>query len=216
MQMMKWSIPTRDTYFEKVLEQAQGTYQKQHRQNSLKYVTNFDTAIDVGAHIGTWTIELEEVFNKVICFEPIQAHIDCLLKNIQNPDKVTLYPHALGDKEGSAVVDYATEGNSGTAGVITEDEELTLDSSTVIMHTLDYYEFPTIDYLKVDIEGYELPFLKGAKETIIRTKPIMNIEIKDTCKRFGTEPEDIVKYITDELGMTFVERTVADAVFKYN
>jgi hypothetical protein len=84
------------------------------------------------------------------------------------------------------------------------------------MHTLDYYEFPTIDYLKVDIEGYELPFLKGAKETIIRTKPVMNIEIKDTCKRFGTEPEDIVKYITDELGMTFVERTVADAVFKYN
>ena len=182
MQMMKWSIPTRDTYFEKVLEQAQGTYQKQHRQNSLKHVTNFDTAIDVGAHIGTWTIELEEVFNKVICFEPIQAHIDCLLKNIQNPDKVTLYPHALGDKEGSAVVDYATEGNSGTAGVITEDEELTLDSSTVIM----------------------------------QTKPVMNIEIKDTCKRFGTEPEDIVKYITDELGMTFVERTVADAVFKYN
>jgi hypothetical protein len=79
--------------------------------------------------------------------------------------------------------------------------------------TLDSFEFPQIDYLKVDIEGFELQFLKGAAETIKRTKPVINIEIKNTCERFGTTQEQIISFIENELNMELAGTTVADHVF---
>ena len=82
--------------------------------------------------------------------------------------------------------------------------------------TLDSFNYDKIDYLKVDIEGFELQFLKGATETIKRTKPVMNIEIKNTCERFDVSPSDVKDYISDELKMICVNNTVKDYVYIYS
>ena len=65
------------------------------------------------------------------------------------------------------------------------------------------------------MEGFELQFLKGANETIKRYKPVINIEIKDTCERFGTAPQEIADFITQDLQMKCVGKTVADYIFTY-
>ena len=207
-----FKLPEQDTHFKDALRLSDNKYQHSHRFNSLSIVTNFGVALDVGAHIGTWTIDLEEMFDRVICFEPIKEHIECLKSNINFPDKVEIIECALGEEIDKEIfLEYAQEGNSGTAGVVSEGEGEYSATST----TLDSFNYPKIDYIKVDVEGYELPFLRGAKETILRTKPVINIEIKDTCARFGDTPLDIIDYIRDELGMVYVNKVVADYVFKY-
>ena len=55
-------------------------YQVHHRRLSLSHCDNFNTAIDVGAHVGTWAVDLQEFFEKVYAFEPVREHIECLEK----------------------------------------------------------------------------------------------------------------------------------------
>ena len=46
------------------------------------------------------------------------------------------------------------------------------------MYRLDSLNLSKIDYIKIDCEGYENTILRGAKETILRDRPIMVVEHK--------------------------------------
>lgn len=190
-------------------------YQKPHRFNSLRFVTNYGVAVDVGAHVGTWAVDMVRMFDKTICFEPILEHRECLVKNLQevtgDSNRYVIYDCALGDEEKPEIfLGYVTEGNSGTASIAA-----TIGEYTAEMKTLDSFNLEQMDYLKVDVEGFELQFLKGAAETIKRTKPVINIEIKNNCESFGISRQDIADYICNDLGMSCVGKTVQDYVFMY-
>ena len=43
--------------------------------------------------------------------------------------------------------------------------------------TLDSYKFPKIDFIKIDVEGWEEYVLEGAMQTILKDRPRMYIEI---------------------------------------
>jgi hypothetical protein len=64
-----------------------GEYQEPHRTNSLSFVDNFGVAMDIGAHVGTWAVDLVQKFDKVICFEPILEHRICLERNLEKFSK---------------------------------------------------------------------------------------------------------------------------------
>lgn len=204
----KFYFPKKDNHFNG------DTYQQPHRFNSLRFVSNFGTAVDVGAHVGTWAVDFVKMFDKTICFEPIKEHRECLIKNLEttigDSSKYEIYDCALGDKyEDTVHLGYVTEGNSGTASIVSEGEY------TAEMKPLDSFEFDSIDYIKVDVEGFELQFLKGAAETIKRTKPVLNIEIKHNCESFGISRQQIADYLCEDLGLTLVGQTVQDYIFKY-
>ena len=114
----------------------------------------------------------------------------------------------LGDYDGNVCLSYAKDGNSGTSS-ITEDGDYEAE-----IRTLDSFGYKDVDYIKIDVEGFELQFLKGAAETIKENRPTINIEVKNTCERFGYKQEDIFTYLT-ELGMIPVGRTVDDWVWRY-
>jgi len=211
--MLKVVIEKRNNFYFPLVDNhfKGGEYQEPHRTNSLNFVNNFGVAMDVGAHVGTWAVDLVQKFDKVICFEPILEHRVCLQKNLEkfSKDKYEIHSCALGNAEGVVQLSYADQGNSGTASIVEDDG----GDYAAHIKTLDSFNFSQIDYLKVDIEGFELQFLEGAVETIKRTKPVMNIEIKNTCERFGTTPEKIISFIENELNMELMGTTVADYVF---
>ena len=209
-------VPDTDKHFSLYMKKQGTSYQKKQRDNSLQYVSSFGVAVDVGAHVGTWARELENKFDKVICFEPLTPHVECLIKNIKYPDKVQIIQYALGDTNGKEVLmDYEKDHNTGTAGILPRSLNHDKGKYKAIIRKLDSFGISTIDYIKVDIEGYELPFLKGAKETLLRTKPVLNIEIKNTCERFGTNAKEIVKYLEKDLHMMCIDRCVNDYIFVY-
>lgn len=139
-------------------------YQKPKLDEALKYVTRRTCAVDVGAHCGLWAKQLKDVFERVVAFEPLHAHIAHLRINAPGVD---FYPVALGDAE--RLCDIETrEGFSGQSRII--------PGVRYRMHMLDQYELKP-DFIKIDCEGYELNVLMGAVETL-KSKPVVIIEQK--------------------------------------
>jgi len=147
-------------------------YQFLVRSASLEQVKNFRVAIDIGANIGLWARDLCNHFDTVIAFEPIETFVECLKLNIQK-ENLDIYKVGLGDKETTAHF-IITENNMASTHI----DPTSLGTGEIQIKTLDSYNFSTVDYIKIDCEGYEYKILQGSKETILRCRPIIVIEQK--------------------------------------
>jgi hypothetical protein len=64
------------------------------------------------------------------------------------------------------------QGNTGHSHI----DQASMGQGVIPMKTLDSFDFPNIDLIKIDVEGFEGEILKGAMETIERHKPVLVIE----------------------------------------
>ena len=63
--------------------------------------------------------------------------------------------------------------------------------------TIDSYNFEDVDCIKIDVEGSELLVMQGAKDTIERCRPSVQVEIvPKQCQLFGYDPQDLYDYMT--------------------
>jgi FkbM family methyltransferase len=63
---------------------------------------------------------------------------------------------------------------------------------TVEVKTVDSFDFQDVDIIKIDTEGYEFPIVKGAEQTILKWKPIVQLEMVDgQPERFGFSCQEI-------------------------
>lgn len=61
--------------------------------------------------------------------------------------------------------------------------------------TLDSYNFDNVDCIKIDVEGSELLVMQGARDTIERCRPSIQVEIvPKQCKVFGYEPQHLYDF----------------------
>jgi FkbM family methyltransferase len=163
-----WWLPDGETHLVEWFSKHDPEYQKAHRKEALRHVTNWHTAIDIGAHVGTWSRGLADKFERVLAFEPVAEHRECFTRNVVAPN-VTLYPVALGERECEVGMVVGTN-NSGHSVVSGEGKTL--------MRPLDSFGHRNIGYIKADCEGYEVFALKGGEETLKRCKPIVSVEQK--------------------------------------
>jgi FkbM family methyltransferase len=145
-------------------------------------------AIDVGSHIGLWSWYLADHFDRVLCFEPVEAHRQCWQKNMEHvAHKAGLYPFALGESEGS--VRMKTEQTS-TGDTWVEGK------GDIPMRRLDGFGFGNVGFIKVDTEGYEYFVLRGAEDTILESKPVICVEQKPgKAQKFGIGETAAVEYL---------------------
>jgi FkbM family methyltransferase len=147
----------------------------------LKYleaiVPRGGTAIDVGANVGLWCYRLSGYFDRVEAFEPQPRCYELLQK--ANLPSVNLHRVALSCKDGSAVLKIPAQWGLRIAGMATLNEvDGEYEEVTVELRTLDEFEFRGVKFIKIDVEGHESDVLAGGRETILREKPIMVIEIE--------------------------------------
>lgn len=199
-----WWLPDEEQHLEEWILR-EDNYQTPHRANALKYVKNWDVAVDIGAHVGLWSREFTERFKTVIAFEPVAEHRDCFVKNVTK-DNYTLHPFALGEKE--AVVKMKTTAHS-TGGTHVDPNS----AGDIPMRTLDSFEIPKIDFMKLDCEAYEIYVLKGAKETLLRCKPVICIEQKN--QGYYGNPRYAASDYLVSLGAKPVGRYKDDCVFAW-
>jgi len=185
-QINGWYLPNDCLYFDRFLEGKdikENGFQREHLEEAFKHVTRWDYAVDVGAHIGFWAKDMAERFGKVYCFEASPSNFGCLVKNLAGYDNVELSCLAVGDKEG-----YCKIGRDDIRALNSGSEYVTLDKAgSIRMVSLDDCNLPGCDFLKVDVEGFELAVLRGAKRTIREYKPviIMECDKKFALRRFG-------------------------------
>ena len=163
------------------------------------------TVIDGGAHIGSWSVYLANVFDTVISFEPLKSNYDCLVENTKDMDNVETYMKALGDKETRmSMHDPVDKGNSG-AGWLMEGNDF-----DVI--TVDSLNLEELDFLKLDVEGYEPYAIDGALETIKKFHPVILVEQKEITARFGI-PLDSAGRKIESLGYKYAAKKGNDFIY---
>lgn len=175
-------------------------------QNVLKYVENFDSCIQAGGNVGIWPKILSGYFKDVYTFEPDDENYDCLLVNINGIDNIHANQCALSDKHESVIVkspDEAHKNNCGAYQIFQSDEGI----ESMCIDDLNLS--PGLIYL--DIEGYELKALKGALETIQRSKPIISFEDKKLPIMYGKEVGDVEKWL-ENFGYKVAERIHRDVI----
>ena len=173
---------------------GRGTYQIRKFREAMKHVKQFRTAVDVGAHVGLWSMHMQGRFKMLHAFEPVPQFRECFLRNIHCPVKVKstgyagrellydyeLHDCALGAAEGSATMSMndADTGDTHIQRFINKGESFKNFGPIFQVCTLDSFAFIDIDFIKIDVEGYELEVLKGAVETLKRCKPCVIVEQK--------------------------------------
>jgi len=172
-----WWFPDQDTHFAEMLEKnikkgGGPVYQEPVRKVSIDLCNNRGLALDIGANVGLWSRDLCEHFTQVIAFEPVEDFRTCLLKNV-TASNFEVKACALGDQDTQINMVITTE-NTGHSHVDTAS----IGTGSIPMYRLDSLNLPKIDYIKIDCEGYENTILRGAKETILKYKPIMVVEHK--------------------------------------
>lgn len=132
--------------------------------------------VDVGAKVGLWTLMFAKRCKKVHAFEPNPETVSLLKRNTIKLRNVKLYPCALGEENGFK--DFFIHKRPGYSSFVIKYADH-IKTIRVPVRTLDSFNFETVDLIKIDTEGYELPVLRGGRETIGRERPQLYIEIHD-------------------------------------
>jgi FkbM family methyltransferase len=165
------------------------------------------TAVQAGGNVGIWPMHLSKYFNHVHTFEPDPANYACLLRNVARIPNISSTRVALGDRETIAVL-QVVQGNSGASYL-----ESPGSGVGVPVITLDSLNLSDVDLLQLDVEGFELQALKGARETIRRCAPLIVLELKGLGERHGYSDADVIEYLST-LGYTQSGVAHRDVIFK--
>lgn len=155
--------------------EGKGTYQYSKLIAAMPYVREKRCAIDVGMHVGLWAMHLVKQFERVVGFEPVKEHIECLRMNMEGADNYQVYNCALGNKICTTSPQFLT-GSTGSTTLVHKGD----GTDYIPVMSLDDFTFEHVDFIKVDVEGYEKFVIEGAEKTIRRHKPVLIVEQKGT------------------------------------
>ena len=160
-------LPDGDTFF-----QHRGDYESYDYAHLLPYLNKRNVAIDIGAHVGYWSRRLVRDFNQVYAFEAESEHIECLRANITEPN-ITITQVALSNESGTLKFSKSID-NSGMSRIADEGIDVQCEP-------LDHWNINDVDLIKIDVEGHELNVLRGAEQTILRSRPVLFMEILNSA-----------------------------------
>lgn len=130
---------------------------------------------DIGANIGTITVPLARHFKgRVICFEPLARNYERLTSHIRlnNLKNVTALNQACSHHMGQGRMIRILENNLGMAQL-----DLSTGGDVKIVTLNHVIGAQRLALIKIDVEGHEIHALSGGKETILRDKPLIVIEV---------------------------------------
>ncbi|MDX1922040.1 MAG: FkbM family methyltransferase [Alphaproteobacteria bacterium] len=199
-------FPDDETHFQSFL--AHGDYQILQREMGVGVCRAINIplncALDIGAHVGLWARPLSTVFKKVICFEPRKENVECLRKNLADRNAI-IYPFGLSDTITQKSFYMPGDVHNSGAGSFGTFENRSATSTTADLKTLDSIKISEINFIKMDVQGWELNVVRGGVETLRRMQPVILCE---------NEPvqEGLVELLA-QLGYEKILRVVKEDIF---
>jgi len=172
-------------------------YESWDREIVTAFVRRDDTVVDVGANIGLVALESARAAGprgRVVAYEPHPRIHRYLVSNIQlnGVTNVDARQVAIGSEAGAI---RFTDGQADDMNAVSNSGGLLVPAATLDQDLADV-EGP-IGFLKVDVEGYELPVLRGASGTIARSRCLYVEVAEDHFRRFGYHVEDVLELMSD-------------------
>lgn len=140
-------------------------------------------AIDIGANIGSYTELLAGRFERVDAFEPNPQVLRVLHAAVDPLENVDVHEVALGAASGELALHLFHNSAQATAFAAADLDSAnpgeSVGEATVGLCSLDQlgYQTDPVDFIKLDVEGYECEVLHGAEATLWKNHPQMLIEI---------------------------------------
>ncbi len=177
--------------------------------------------LDIGANIGVhslWFSSLVGAHGVVHAFEAQRIVFQMLMGNlaINSVENVHARQVAIGAAPGRLrlpPVDYARNWNFGGMGLVEEgphpqfapgsvERARAERGESIDVITLDSLALARVDFIKIDVEGMERDVLAGARATIERDRPLMQVEW--LARDQGALPA----YLLDDLGYRIYQSTM--------
>ena len=169
----------------------------------LRIIQQGDICWDIGANIGFYTCLLALQVGEtgaVVAFEPAARTCGYLHENVSLNGfmNVTVINKGIGDKPEQRHLYYSEAGLAeGTASLKYTDRRAA--SERVTLDTIDNLvrELPTPDFIKIDVEGYQLEALRGGEHCLKMHAPLLVAELKDVGETNRATFEEIEDYISN-------------------
>ena len=136
--------------------------------------------IDAGACFGDSTLVLAKYTDKkVYAFEPIEENYRLMHENIKLNESTKIIPEKYGLGERAEEVEFYVAGGSSSIGIEPSWGDYKVEKAQIIQldEYVDKNRVKDIGLIKVDVEGAEQAFLRGAKKTIFDHRPSLIISI---------------------------------------
>lgn len=152
-----------------------------------------DTVIDLGGNLGYFTRIFSDLVGpngKVLSVEPVAMYREVLEKNVAGRSNVTILPYALGEKEASISMGIPStdKHRHGLMRVLKNEEasQLAANETHTVQMKVPMQVFGNLDkvnYIKCDIEGYEIPVIPLMQPLIEKHRPVLQIETDGENKK---------------------------------
>ncbi|MBO6055508.1 MAG: FkbM family methyltransferase [Alphaproteobacteria bacterium] len=146
-------------------------------QELQPYIKKNAVILDIGANIGNhsvyWAIKSEA--KRIYSFEPLEDIFKILKKNTEInglTEKVKLFNIGLSNEKTNGSISFYNPADIGRTSL---KQNI---NGNLLLNKLDNIKIKenAIDFIKIDVEGHELQVLQGARETLMKYKPIIFIE----------------------------------------
>jgi FkbM family methyltransferase len=150
--------------------------------------------LDVGAHLGYFSVLAAKRGARVIAFEPNSRSLPYLRRNLERngiADRVTIVERAAGATTGTATFFLSEAGDESSLHAhAPEDEPITVEVAPVDAAT----EGLAVDVIKIDVEGGEIEALRGMTRTLERAPSGLTLFVERNgaaLRRAGHAPEEL-------------------------
>jgi FkbM family methyltransferase len=162
----------------------------------LKFIKQYmirigDVVFDCGAHQGYTSLLFSNwsgTSGKVYSFEPYSLNFEILVENIKLNNSINIFPYnfALGDIDGNC--DMLPKSNSN---VINQGK-----GERVKIIKLDNFTDIIPNFIKIDVEGFEMKVLEGASNILLEGHTKFDIEIHPSeMKKYHSSVDDLLSMI---------------------
>lgn len=169
------------------------------------------TIYDVGAFHGLLTCYFARQARQVISYEPNTRNHARLLENLRlnRIENVTVRKMGIGSKPevltmvvsplmpGGASVEAASANGIRNANMSVVEEQIVVST---LDHDIREMSLPKPDFVKIDIEGWELAALIGARDTLLTHKPRLFLEMHGETMTLKRQKVAAIVDFLDEIG----------------
>jgi FkbM family methyltransferase len=161
--------------------------------------------LDIGANLGLFSLSYAAMFEKaeIHCFEPIQFIYDYLKRNLESNPQLSrnVHAHNLGisncteRKQLSIPIPqqhdrYRNETDIRHYSVLGHGEKKFDAKFVALDRWVEDFQLTSIDFIKIDVEGYEYPVLEGASKSLLAFRPIVKFELNELTLALSNRPAD--------------------------
>ncbi|MFW6020295.1 MAG: FkbM family methyltransferase, partial [Bacteroidales bacterium] len=161
-----------------------------------KVIKKGDTCIDIGANLGYYSVPMAKLAGKegkVYAIEPVKPVLKVLRTNTKKFNNIEILPYALGQENKTIQLGNDT---MKSKGYIASGSHFILDNKSKAKDEVDiefdaemkkaselFADLSSIDFIKCDVEGYEIYIIPEMEPLILKHRPILFIETNGEARK---------------------------------